>query len=146
MDEQYGHVQAPRPIRLDARPGFMDLAPLCLLPDVYPLSGDTSLNVYSQMTQMLLIPTHEDILLFVENAFGHVMSSGDAPAVVGLLSAVFRFLDAGHVLPHGLGASNSRAGSIEFTSESLVMRIRQGFKRVANAVRVVSSFSANPAD
>ena len=147
MDEQYGHVQAPRPIRLDARPGFMDLAPPRLLPDnIYPLSGDTSFNVYSQMTQMLLIPTREDILLFVENAFGHVMSGGDAPAVVGLLSAVFRFWDAGHVLPHGLGASNSRAGWIESTSESLVIKIRQEFKRVANAVCVVSSFSPNPAN
>ena len=146
MDEHHGHVHAPKPIRLDARPGFMDLAPPRILPDnVYPLSGDT-FNVYSQMTQTLLIPTREDILLFVEKVFGHVMSGGDALTVVELLSTVFRFWDAEHVLSHGLTTSNSWAGWIEFTSQSLAMRIRQEFKKVANAVGVVGSFSANPAD
>ena len=138
MNEQYSHVQAPRPVRLDATPGFMDLAPPRHLPDnLSPLSGDTSLNVYSQITQMLCSPTRENILLFVENAFSHVMSSGDAPAVVDLLSTVFSFWVEEHLLSHSLGVSNSGAGWIEFTSESLVMRIRQEFKRVANAVRVV---------
>ena len=66
MDEQYGHVQVPRPIQLDAPPGFMDLAPPRLLPDnLSPLFGDISLNVYNPITQMLFTLTREDILLFV---------------------------------------------------------------------------------
>ena len=138
-DDARRHILVPKAVRAFARPSFLDdLLPPQLSPDFLDrLSLDTVRNIYQEMVPILCCPSQPNILILVEAVFKHVVSTDDVPPIIELLSFIFRFWRDEHPVFSGWGTSTTGSEWIEFTSNSLVTRIRQEFRRIAKLVCTV---------
>ncbi|KAF8487532.1 hypothetical protein JB92DRAFT_3022124 [Gautieria morchelliformis] len=117
-DEERRHIHAA-PINLGSRYSCLDLSPM-------PQRTPDIVDRLSHFTPMPFKLSHNDIIIFVENTFDQVVSTGDSAAVLQVLS----LWDGGHFIPDGFGTISARKWD-EFISQTLVRRIRREFKVIA---------------